>query len=166
MRAHVAANSLLQKAFSTKMPLTHLKLQKLLYFLHGWHLAITGIPVVDEGFQAWDYGPVVPSLYQQLRHYGANAIDDYIREIDTVTGQPTAYVANIDDQQFWGILDKIWEQYAPFSALELSTLSHAPDSAWSFARQANPYNAPIDDVTIRNCFSNLATSNRRQTLAA
>lgn len=152
MKAHVAANSLLQKSFLTRQPLTHLKLQKLLYFLHGWHLAITGIPVVDEGFQAWDYGPVIPELYQQLRQYGAHAIDDYIRDIDPMTGQAVAYVANAQDHQFWAILDKVWEQYAGYSALQLSTLSHEPNSAWHIARQANAFNAPIDNGTIQACF--------------
>jgi len=152
MKAHIAANSLLQKSFQTRQPLTHLKLQKLLYFLHGWHLAITGVPVVDEGFQAWDYGPVIPELYQQLRHFGAQTIDDYIRDLDPETGQAVAYVANDQDQQFWEILNKVWEQYAGYSALQLSTLSHAPQSAWSLARSSQPFNAPIDNQTIRASF--------------
>lgn len=166
MRAHVAANSLLQKAFATKTPITHLKLQKLLYFLHGWHMAITGMPVVDEGFQAWEYGPVVPSLYQQLRGYGANVIDDYIREIDPASGKSIAYVASVEDHQFWSILDGVWSQYSRFGALELSTLSHEANSAWSLARRENPYNATIDDALIGRYFSDLAANSRHQGGAA
>lgn len=107
------------------------------------------MPVIDEGFQAWDYGPVVPELYQQLRQFGGHIIDDYIRELDPITGQLVAYVANDQDRQFWEILNKVWEQYAGFSALQLSTLSHEPNSAWSIARQSSPFNAPIDNQMIR-----------------
>jgi uncharacterized phage-associated protein len=35
------------------------KLQKLLYYCQGWHLAWTGRPLFSERIEAWDMGPVV-----------------------------------------------------------------------------------------------------------
>ena len=39
--------------------ITHLKLQKLLYYAQGVCLAITGNTLFNEEIQAWQHGPVV-----------------------------------------------------------------------------------------------------------
>ena len=38
------------------------KVQKLLYYCHGWHLAFTGNPMFSERVEAWELGPVVPAV--------------------------------------------------------------------------------------------------------
>ena len=40
--------------------LSHMKLQKLLYYAHGLHLAVGRGPLFPEIIEAWTYGPVVP----------------------------------------------------------------------------------------------------------
>ncbi|SQG64108.1 uncharacterized phage-associated protein [Corynebacterium renale] len=42
--------------------LDKIKLYKLCYFAHGWHVAWTGKPLFREELQAWVYGPVSPLL--------------------------------------------------------------------------------------------------------
>ena len=44
-------------------PLTHIEVQKLLFFLEGWHLAIVGDSLFDEEFQAWANGPVIEDRF-------------------------------------------------------------------------------------------------------
>jgi len=41
------------------------KLQKLLYYTQGWHVAISGEQLFPEAFQAWRNGPVVMDVYQK-----------------------------------------------------------------------------------------------------
>ena len=41
---------------------SNLKLQKLLYYVQGFHLAVFGEPLFEEEIEAWMYGPVVPSV--------------------------------------------------------------------------------------------------------
>lgn len=41
-----------------------LKLQKLLYYCQGHHLAATGEPLFEESISAWDNGPVVGHLWK------------------------------------------------------------------------------------------------------
>jgi uncharacterized phage-associated protein len=44
--------------------LSNLQMQKILYLAHMVYMdKNSGEPLVDEDFQAWDYGPVLPSLY-------------------------------------------------------------------------------------------------------
>lgn len=40
-----------------------MKLQKLVYFAHGWCLAHADKPLINEKVEAWQYRPVVSSLY-------------------------------------------------------------------------------------------------------
>src|SRR5262245_26249764 len=68
------ANWLIERGLEDGRPVDPLKLQKLLYFAHGWHLAITGAPLLDEPIEAWQYGPVVSSIYHEFKHFGSRAI--------------------------------------------------------------------------------------------
>lgn len=53
---------------------SHLELQKILYIADVVHLGRTGKRLTDATFEAWDYGPVDPSLYQVLKGYGSKPI--------------------------------------------------------------------------------------------
>jgi uncharacterized phage-associated protein len=55
-------------------PITHLKLQKLLYYCQGFHLAMTGERLFDESVKAWAHGPVVGSVYYEFREHGRKPI--------------------------------------------------------------------------------------------
>ena len=55
-------------------PLTHIEVQKLLFFLEGWHLATVGDSLFDEEFQAWANGPVIKTVYERLLRYSAHSI--------------------------------------------------------------------------------------------
>jgi len=46
--------------------LTVLKLQRLLYFAQGWHLAFYGDPFFDGRFQAWAQGPINRKIYDRF----------------------------------------------------------------------------------------------------
>lgn len=43
------------------------KIHKLAYFAQGWFLAVTGKPLFDDRFEAWESGPVSPRLFEQHR---------------------------------------------------------------------------------------------------
>lgn len=46
--------------------LSILKLQRLLYFAQGWHLAFYGEPLFGERFQAWAQGPINRKIYDRF----------------------------------------------------------------------------------------------------
>ena len=54
--------------------MTNLRLQKLLYFAQGWHLARFGRPLFDASIEAWPYGPAVPEAYRAYKEYGREGI--------------------------------------------------------------------------------------------
>lgn len=55
---------------------TPLMLQKLLYFIQGVYSALYGKPIFEEDCRAWVHGPVYPEVYELLRDFKYNPIDD------------------------------------------------------------------------------------------
>lgn len=64
------ASSLIRLSNEHKLWISNLKLQKILYFSWLEYYRKTGEHLFDDEFQAWKYGPVVPSVYYE---YWANA---------------------------------------------------------------------------------------------
>lgn len=56
--------------------LSNLELQKILYLSHMiWLGRHEGkIPLIKEYFEAWDYGPVVPTLYHAAKVFGSSPV--------------------------------------------------------------------------------------------
>jgi len=54
--------------------ITHLKLQKLLYYAQAWSMVIFNKSLFEEDFQAWAHGPVLPSIWEGYKEYGYDAI--------------------------------------------------------------------------------------------
>lgn len=54
--------------------ISNLKLQKLLYYAQGIHLARHNEPLFEEDIIHWPHGPVVISVYEKYKEYGTNAL--------------------------------------------------------------------------------------------
>lgn len=124
--------------------ITQMKLHKLLYYAQGWYLAVVGKPLLNETITAWKHGPVVPSLYYDLKKFGARPIDRLTRAIDRRTR--VAYTPQIDpdDHLVRGLLERIWSVYGGLSGKQLSQMTHAPDSPWTRVRQTHPDLSGVD----------------------
>lgn len=152
--AKAVANFFLKRA-RRRRPITQMKLHKLLYYAHGWHLGLTGEPLLDETIEAWRYGPVVPSIYHEFKMFGSDPIDRLARhreprEFESVKVPP---VKKSDGFAF-RLLQRVWRVYGNLTAARLSALTHAKDSPWTLARQADPLGLYIEipDDTIRSHF--------------
>ena len=68
--ARQVAQWLLIEAQRQHISLTHMQLQKLLYYAQGYSLGMTGEPLFEEAIEAWQHGPVVPNVYNAYRQCG------------------------------------------------------------------------------------------------
>jgi uncharacterized phage-associated protein len=135
-RPSLVANAFLYKARQSGVQITHMKLQKLVFFVHAWSLATTGASTVNERPEAWPYGPVFDSLYHELKTFGSRSIDAYLTQMNPQTGERQAQMPVVSDTAFWGLLEQVWERYSPLSAMQLSALTHEAGSPWEAARKA------------------------------
>lgn len=75
-RAMDVADLIITKAQDAKLPVSNLKLQKVMYFLNAIHLLEFKTPLItDANFEKWDYGPVIHSVYSEYSSFGANEIN-------------------------------------------------------------------------------------------
>lgn len=125
-----------------------LKIQKLVYNMHGWYLASTGCPVVGERFEAWPKGPVLSSLYQKFKKYRWHRIDDYAQDVDPQTGENKSLVVARSDERFYSIFNVVWNRYKDFTGEQLSALTHAAGTPWSKAREAGRQYISDDDIKL------------------
>jgi len=117
------ANYFLEKSKSEGKATSQMKLQKLVYFAHGWHLALYDQPLINEGVEAWTYGPVIYSLYKEFKSCGNEPIDH-------LAGEPKPPQINFNNHELKTFLDKVWDTYSNLSAFQLSNLTHESDSPW------------------------------------
>ena len=125
------AKFFINRGYEEEKPVTQMQLQKLLYFAHGNSLVTNGEPLIEEGFEAWDYGPVCPVIYHEFKIYGANPItpNDYVLKfLGKIKNFDVKININDKDKK---IIDETWEGLKGLSGLELSTITHLKDSAWS-----------------------------------
>lgn len=137
-RAKAVANALINKAAENGEKLSHMKLQKLLYYTCGYYLASSGEPLIDHTFEAWDYGPVVPAIYDEFKHLGSKPITSLATDIDWETSTLLPVPIPTDDQRLNRIINFVWENYGKYSGLQLSDMTHAKDSPWEKTRNKNP----------------------------
>ena len=68
--AHNVAIYIINWCLDHNVPITNLKLQKLLYFVQGEYSRVKGTRLIADDFYAWQLGPVVPNVLFSLRpHY-------------------------------------------------------------------------------------------------
>lgn len=151
---HVA-NCFLQRDFEDQCAtITPMKLQKLVYCLHGWHLAITGKPAIKGNFEAWPYGPVEEDMYHLFKSYRNKPITAYAKSWDG-DEHKAFVVAQSKNKEFYDILDFVAGRYTPFSATQLSAMTHKPGTPWSVTR--DNWGTIIPDILIQEYFRTLAT---------
>ena len=113
------------------MPITPLALQKLLYLVHFRFLAATGQAAVKGSFEAWQYGPVHPVVYNAFSEFGRNPITARARGKDLITGEDRALDIPTD-KTLHQIIVQVLSSVGYMSARRLVDLSHAPNGPWDY----------------------------------
>ena len=156
------ANRLLEMGRERNIIIDPMKLQKLIYYAHGWHLALTGRPLLDRSVEAWQYGPVLPDVYRAFQRFGAEPISEPARyaAVDgnrMVLRRYKLPEADPDARYADRVLRRILEQYGNYSAIELSIMTHASGTPWAEAWSDNPGKRfiPIPDPKIESYFKSV-----------
>lgn len=129
--ARAVANLILDEAEHKSRPLSNLALQKLLYFSHGLYLMQWGKPLVTGYFEAWQYGPVHPVVYEAFKTATDKYIEFRAQKFDLVY-QRSVPIDILDDAECRQTVSRVLDAYGQLSAGRLVELSHAPNAPWSF----------------------------------
>ncbi len=121
--------------------MTNLRLNKLMYFAQAWSLALFGKPLFQERIEAWDYGPVVPSIYHQYKSFGKHPIE-------CVSPDFSLDIFSEDERE---LLSAVMAHYRKFSTSGLVDIAHVDSGPWYKAY--NSSNRIINQDDIRAFFS-------------
>lgn len=129
----------------------HMKLQKLVYFTHGWWLPFSEEPLVNEKPQVWRHGPVFDSLYHVLKPFGHQPI------MTQQSRYPGEVPIDIEgDNQAPAYIDFVWSRYGHLSSFALSDMTHRAGTPWSLLAKEYNYKVPlgleIPDAYVRQEF--------------
>ncbi len=154
------ANFFVRKAGETQSDLTPMKLLKLVYIAHGWHLGITSRPLISEDVEAWRYGPVIRSMYKEFKNLG----DGQIRESDVSNNCPIRELQRLEP-----FLNSIWDKYGCLSGTQLSTLTHEQETPWDITWNKmggkSSGRSVIPNELIRDHYRTKVDANRRNAAA-
>jgi uncharacterized phage-associated protein len=112
------ANAFLNLGDRDGVPIDPMKIQKLVYLAHGWHLAFFDTPLVLQSAEAWQYGPVFPLLYREFQSFRANPITARATAVGQLDPRTQTHVASV------------WNTYKQFTPVQLSMMTHEAGGAW------------------------------------
>lgn len=111
--------------------MTHLKVQKLLYFSQAYYLANFKTPLFEEDFEAWAHGPVLRSVFNDYSGSKWEALPP--------TDEPEI------DEAICDYLEAVYANFGKFSAKQLERISH-DHTPWKDARGGLPPEARCNTV--------------------
>lgn len=112
--------------------ITHLKVQKLLYFAEAWCQALFNKTLFNEEMEAWAHGPVVRAVYEEFSSFGWQPLE--------VSKDLVTFDQDIND-----LLSDIFTVYGKFSAKSLEHMTHE-DQPWINARNGKSPEERCTDI--------------------
>jgi len=133
----VSAISAAQKLCElSEWSLTNLKLQKSLYIAQMLHIGRYGVEnsLLKDAFEAWDLGPVVPSLYHRVKIFGSLRIKNiFCDETESL------------DERAMECLEETFTATQGKTAAQLVAITHWEKGAW-----ASHYEPNVRGIVIPN----------------
>lgn len=128
--------------------LSNLKLQKLLYYAQGYHLARHDAPLFVDPIQAWSNGPVVEKVYRAFKKHGSG---------DLSLPKEDEFDWPDVDEDTTQFLIQIWDQLGCFAAWRLRDMTHS-ETPWKVQFDRGLLRAQISQSSLLRFFKPLAIS--------
>ena len=127
--------------------ISHLKLQKLLYYAQGISLAMYEKPIFKEKIEAWQHGPVVRDVYAYFSKFGRNNInikmdkekEEILREIE-------------ENKEVSEVLNLTYDNFAIYTAWQLRQMTHEDNTPWDITQKTKGLGSIIEQSLIEKYF--------------
>ncbi|QTE36536.1 DUF4065 domain-containing protein [Mucilaginibacter gossypii] len=114
-------------------PMSHLKLQKILYYIEGYHLAYFNDSVIDDDFQAWVHGPVSKKIYDSLKNKSILHTELTYQKSEG-ENNPDEVLKNTLTQDQVDFINETVEELSKISSTQLENMTHS-EEPWINARR-------------------------------
>lgn len=116
--------------------ITNLKLQKLLYFAQAYFLTEKGCPCFRDDIEAWNFGPIVPSVYREYKRYGGFYVFSVETYIDPLTLKRKRFEDKIISVEDKKLINSVVDAFAEYSNSCLTDLVHG-QTPWQEAYRSD-----------------------------
>lgn len=130
------ARYIINYSIDLQKPISHLKLQKILFYIQAAFLVEKDTPAFCEEIVNWTYGPVVPEVYNSFKQYGYQDIYDKILSTSEMVLDPETLDISFDETPFNDaiieedsklIIKNIVTVYKEDSAIKMMKKTHQED---------------------------------------
>lgn len=140
------ANRFIDNARADGRELTPMQILKLVFLAHGWSLGLYSRPLIRDEIQAWQYGPVIPKLYQAMKDYRSNTVTENLPTFNNEHLSPTQS----------NVVEQVYDLYGDKSGPALSRILHAPGSPWAKSYDPDIFGTVISNDIIEDHYKQLA----------
>ena len=113
------ARYIVSKCIQDGCPISNLQLQKILYYVQKEFLK-SGKPAFSDDLEAWQFGPVVPSVYYRFCGFGAMPITCFGNNESLIEIDPADRA----------VIDSVVEEKRSLPPWDLVEETHKPGGAW------------------------------------
>ena len=136
----------------SKKKVTHLALQKLVYFAYAEYLCKTNDKLFDDKIYAFSYGPVIDSVYEMFKRSGYDPLSTKEDKDCTIDVKEMPIRSRIlfaeDGANKVETIDEVIRKYGRLSASTLVDLTHRAGSPWQRTNSRDHY-VEIPDERIK-----------------
>ena len=147
--ARVVANRFLELAAAEGRSLTPMQVLKLVYIAHGWTLALHGRPLIEQDVEAWQYGPVIPELYNAMRQFKGGAVQG---PLSIGWGSRADELDRVEES----LVDQVYRLYGGLNGIALSRITHADNTPWARTYTPGRFGTVIPTDVIADHYQQLA----------
>lgn len=160
MKAIQCAAFLVSHACENNKLISNLQLQKMLFFAqvdfmknHSWN------KLFDDEIHAWQYGPVIPYVYNAYSRYGGSPILRPEFALDETPFDVESFKQDLNNQavDMRASIVSVYEKWVDKPAWALVAESHEKDKAWDRVynrdeKEASGYGDVITDEIIKETY--------------
>lgn len=130
--------------------LSNLPMHKILYIADMNFVGKTGDRLLDENFQAWDHGPVLPSLYRRCKAFGSKPV-------------PNVFWGSrdISNERETNMLQLAWDRLRDLTPGQLVGITHSDLGAWVRRYSPGARNIVISKKDMEDEYERRRESNRK-----
>lgn len=137
------------------IPMSPLKLQKLLYLSYEGLIKSTGEQLFKDKIFAWRHGPVIQSVYDEFKEYGSSTIpyeeDDSVKIYSSATTVTPSFMKLISAErgpESLKIIHNVLHKYAHNSAWELVNITHQEGKPWHAVYEPDSNKLISDEIIL------------------
>lgn len=114
----------------------------MLYYVQVFSLKKYNKPAFSNQIEAWDYGPVVPDIYQKYKEFGKNVLD---------TTSPNF---TLEPAELKNVVDSVIEEKGQYTGYALMKMTHN-EKAWKEVYVPLSYGNIITNKHIQSSFDSV-----------